>query len=66
MIFSNVKDVVDILKKHIKTTWNVNVDYEDIWNMFLCLDHVMFLYISKRFNIAHNLAKVVISLSHEL
>lgn len=66
-IFLDAIKVVDILKKNVKVTWNVDIACEDIWHLSSYRKLIVLLHIAKSANVvAHNLAKVSISLSHEL
>ncbi|KAL3377425.1 hypothetical protein AABB24_003701 [Solanum stoloniferum] len=65
-VLSDAKGVVDVLRKNMKTTWDIDVVCEDIWNIFASLEHIVFVHIPRRFNVvAHNVAKFSISLLSE-
>ncbi|OIT40345.1 hypothetical protein A4A49_16308 [Nicotiana attenuata] len=64
-IFSDAKGIVDMLKRSVKASWDVEVACENIWNMTSNLEHVSFVYIPRIFDsVAHNLAQFSVFLVH--
>ncbi|XP_070057658.1 uncharacterized protein [Nicotiana tomentosiformis] len=66
-ILSDAKNVMDMIKKRIVVSWEIETTCEDIWKMMNSFEDINIEYVPRSWNIlTHNLAKFSILLLHRI